>query len=175
MGKFLDKDIENKYKYGCRYFGKENFSADKITERELFELHKWDKSVYNFKSLFNGKYVTENGTYSASSETPYEWFIKEWFKPHEYGEYVYFESWHDDSVYVNENGELAVKPTCRPSENRLFTIETVSRGTERLHALAHKSDIVIYCAGNHPMQVASAFTVRSEYSKLEYDKPNPKG
>ena len=134
--------------------GKISFSADKITERELFELHKWDKSVYNFKSLFNGKYVTENGTYSASSETPYAWFIKEWFKPHEYGGYVYFESWHDDSVYVNENGELAVKPACRPSDNRLFTVETVSRGTERLHALAHKSDIVIYCAGNHPMQVA---------------------
>jgi len=26
MGKFLDKDIENKYKYGCRYFGKEKTS-----------------------------------------------------------------------------------------------------------------------------------------------------
>lgn len=134
--------------------GKISFLAEKITERELFELHKWDKGVYNFKSLFNGKYVTENGIYYASSETPYNWFIKEWLKPTEYGGYVYFESWHDDSVYVSENGELAVKSSCRPSDDRLFTVETVSKGTDRLHALAHKSDIVIYCAGNHPMQVA---------------------
>mgnify|MGYP007020089769 CR=1 FL=1 len=26
IGNFLDKDIENKYKYGCRYFGKEKTS-----------------------------------------------------------------------------------------------------------------------------------------------------
>ena len=32
MGKFLDKDIENKYKYGCRYFGE--YGRQKGWERE---------------------------------------------------------------------------------------------------------------------------------------------
>lgn len=130
------------------------FSADKITDRELFELHKWSKSVINFKSVYNKKYIAENGAYYASSETPYDWFIKEWLRPSEYGEYIYFESWHNDSVYVSENGEMKTRGSCRPSDDRLFSVEIISDGTKRIKALSDKSDIVIYCGGNHPMQVA---------------------
>ncbi len=134
--------------------GKAAFTADNIGDSEKFELHCWDDDTYNFKSLSNGKFLQENGEYKALSDTPYDWFIREWFKVRHTDGYVYFDSWHDDAVYVNDSLALSTKPPCRPDEGRLFEIVTVSPGSERLKELAAQADTVILCCGNHPMQIA---------------------
>ena len=125
-------------------------------DKETFEMHDWDFGSINFKSAANGLYVTESGTYKASSKTPYEWFIREWFKPTVYEGKYSFRSWHDWAmdIYVKDSGELAVRRAARMTTDKQFEIETVSSGTERAKKLASESDVVILCVGNHPMQVA---------------------
>lgn len=131
--------------------------ADEATSDAQFEMHDWGFGSINFKSVANGLYVTESGAYKAESETPYAWFIHEWFKPtiHSDGAYS-FRSWNDWAVdiCVDENDTLT---TCKPgrvTDNKLFEIVVVSSGAARAKKLAEQADAVIVCAGNHPMQVA---------------------
>ena len=130
--------------------------ADHAGDKETFEMHDWDFGSINFKAAANGLYVQENGTYKAVSKTPYDWFIREWFKPtvHE-GKYS-FRSWHDWAmdIYVNDNNELAIRKAARMTPDKQFEIEMVSSGIERAKALASQADAAIVCVGNHPMQVA---------------------
>ena len=131
--------------------------ADGIGESCLFELHDWDFGSMNFKSKLNGKYLTEDGgIYKAVSHTPYEWFIKEWFKPTVYEGLYCFKSWHEKAmdIYVNEKGELAMRKAAGITPDKQFEITVVSSGAERAAKLARQADIAIVCAGNHPMQVA---------------------
>ncbi len=130
------------------------FSAETVSDREKFELHDWDSETFNFRSLFNNKFLSESGTYKADSHTPYAWFIREWFKAKKCGEYYYFDSWHDDAVYMNASGELSVRRKGPASEDRLFEIEIISSGRERIESLSANADTVLFCGGNHPMQIA---------------------
>lgn len=131
-------------------------AADEITENAKFEIHDWGFGSVNFKSCANNKYVFEDGTYKAISKTPYEWFIREWFKPTVYEGKYSFRSWHDWAmdIYVNENNELALRKAARMTPDKQFEIEIVSKGTERAAKLAETADFAIVCVGNHPMQVA---------------------
>ena len=131
--------------------------ADEATVDTQFEMHDWGFGSINFKSVANGLYVTENGSYKAESVTPYAWFIHEWFKPtiHTDGAYS-FRSWNDWAIdiCVDENDVLT---TCKPgrmTDNKLFEIVVVSSGAERAKKLVEQADAAIVCAGNHPMQVA---------------------
>lgn len=142
------------------------FMAEGIGDREKFELHCWDDVTWNFKSLANGKFLQENGEYTAVSSTPYDWFIREWFKVKRRGGYVYFDSWHDDAVYLSDDNTLKTKSPCRASEDRLFEIVAVSCGSDRLAELSQKADRVLLCCGNHPLQVA-----RECYDRHTIDLP----
>ncbi|MGN0675751.1 MAG: glycoside hydrolase family 3 C-terminal domain-containing protein [Oscillospiraceae bacterium] len=130
--------------------------SEKIADSTLFEMHDWGFGSINFKSCANGKYVTEDGTYKAVSKTPYEWFIREWFKPTVFEGKYSFRSWHDWAmdIFVNENDELAIRRASRMTPDKQFEIEIVSRGTDRVKKLAESADKAIVCVGNHPMQVA---------------------
>ncbi len=131
--------------------------ADEITVNEQFEMHDWGFGSINFKSVANGLYVTEQGNYKAESETPYAWFIHEWFKPTIYTDGSYsFRSWNDwrVDICVDSDGVLTTDKTVRITENKLFEIVVVSSGAERAEQLAKQADVAIVCAGNHPMQVA---------------------
>ena len=131
--------------------------GSEIGPAERFELHDWDFGSLNLKSCRNGKYVTENGSYKAISETPYEWFIREWFKPAllEDGTWRY-RAWFDwdMDIIVGEDDVLTTAPSARPSENRRFEQVIVENGAERAAALAAQADYAVVCLGNHPMQVA---------------------
>ncbi|MCM1024624.1 MAG: glycoside hydrolase family 3 C-terminal domain-containing protein [Prevotella sp.] len=132
-------------------------AADGITESCLFELHDWDFGSMNFKSKLNGKYLTESGgVYKAVSDTPYEWFIREWFKPTVYEGKYCFKSWHGKAmdIFVNGDGELSTRAALGITPDKQFELTVVSSGAERAAELARKADIAVVCAGNHPMQVA---------------------
>ncbi len=132
--------------------------ADSITanETEKFEMHDWDFGSINFKAVSNGMYLIERGVYKAESKTPYEWFIREWFKPTVYDGKYSFKSWHDRpmDIYINDNDELSTCKASRLDADRQFEIETLSKGTERAAKLAAEADVAVLCVGNHPMQVA---------------------
>ena len=130
--------------------------SDSAGTAESFEMHDWDFGSINFKSVANGLYLTEDGTYKAKSRTPYEWFIREWFKPTIHDGKYSFRSWHDCAmdIYVNDEDRLAVKRASSLTADKQFEIETLSKGAERAAKLAAEADIVILCVGNHPMQVA---------------------
>lgn len=131
-------------------------SAGEISDSCLFEMHDWDFGSMNFKSKLNGKYLAESGVYKAISDTPYAWFIHEWFKPTVYEGKYCFKSWHDKAldIYVNDRGELAARSASGITPDKQFEITVVSNGAERAAKLAAEADIAIVCAGNHPMQVA---------------------
>lgn len=132
-------------------------SAEEISESCLFELHDWDFGSMNFKSKFNGKYLTESGgVYKAVSDTPYAWFIREWFKPTLYDGKYGFKSWQSKAmdIFVNDKGELAAGTASGITPDKQFEITVVSSGAKRAAELAAKAGIAIVCAGNHPMQVA---------------------
>lgn len=131
--------------------------SDTISINEKFELHDWDFGSMNFKSLANGKYVTECGeVYKAESVTPYAWFIREWFKPEFFDGKYCFKSWFSKptDIYVNDSCELASRPASRITPDKQFEIEIISRGADRAAELSARADVTVVCAGNHPMQVA---------------------
>lgn len=146
--------------------GKASFTADSTGDSEKFELHCWDNDTYNFRSLSNGRFLQENGEYKAVSDTPYDWFIREWFKVRRTDGYLYFDSWHDDAIFMDGGGALRTKPSCRPDDDRLFEIVTISKGSERIKELSEKADRVILCCGNHPLQIA-----RECYDRKTLDLP----
>ena len=131
-------------------------AAEQIGERETFLLHDWDFGSMNLRACCNGKYVTENGTYQAVSDTPYEWFIREWLKPEPYGDAMRFGSWHDCpmDIALQPDGTLRAVSHGKPTPDRLFRLVPVEDGVTRAAALAKQADVVILCLGNHPMQVA---------------------
>lgn len=131
-------------------------AAEQIGERETFLLHDWDFGSMNLRACCNGKYVTENGTYQAVSDTPYEWFIRELLKPEPYGDAMRFGSWHDCpmDIALQPDGTLRAVSHGKPTPDRLFRLVPVEDGVTRAAALAKQADVVILCLGNHPMQVA---------------------
>ncbi|MGN1403776.1 MAG: glycoside hydrolase family 3 C-terminal domain-containing protein [Ruminococcus sp.] len=130
--------------------------GEQIGERQRFRYHDWDFGSVNLRACCNDRYVIEDGAYRAVSETPYEWFIKEWLRPEPYGDGVRFRSWHDIpmDVAVRADGTLGTVKSGRPAADRLFRIVTAEDGAARAAALAKEADVVILCLGNHPMQVA---------------------
>ncbi len=132
--------------------------AQEIGVSEKFEYHDWDFGSLNFKSCKNGKYMIEdNSCYKAISDTPYEWFIKEWLKPTQLPDGTWrYKAWFDwdMDIAVAENDVLSVVPASRPSEDRRFERIIVESGIERAAALAAKTDTAVVVLGNHPMQVA---------------------
>lgn len=139
-------------------------SAETVGERERFELHDWDFGSVNLRACASGKYVIEDGAYRAQSDTPYEWFIKEWLKPEVYGDSLLLRSWHDKKmdIAVQPDGTLRVVHAGRPKPDRLFQFEIIENGAARAAEVAKRADVVILCVGNHPMQVAREC----------YDRPN---
>ncbi len=136
--------------------------SDGDDENSLFQYHNWGmgscrSASVNLKSCANGKYVIEDGTYKATSKTPYEWFIKEWLKPSWLPDgNVTFRSWHDWKldVAVQADGTLTAVPGGRPTSDRTFAVECVESGADRAAKLAAKADIAVVVLGNHPMQVS---------------------
>ncbi len=146
--------------------------ADQIGEREQFQWHDWGWRHVNLKAICNGRYVIEDGKYKATSETPYEWFIKEWLKPTKIGENLRFESWHERpmDLVTQPDGTLCCMPHGRTTGDRLFRMEKCEDGIARAAKLAAEADIVILCVGNHPLQVAKECYDRSSLELAPHQK-----
>lgn len=131
--------------------------ADTVTEDATFELQDWGENWVNLYSPKYKRYVrrTDDGFLCLHSRRIYDWFTQETFNLFSAENGTLIEDYRDHRrLMLDSDGTLhfterrTVLPDC------LFTIETVSSGEERAQQLARKAGVVIYCTGNHPVQVA---------------------
>lgn len=141
--------------------------ADEKGENELFEMHIWDERTEdlgrrricrwtNFFSVKHRRFIQfdGDGILRLNKRTIYDWFTRESF------EYVLDGS--TGAEYLRDlmaGGRMTAdgsgKVTFDPCMNgQKMHIETVSRAAERAQAVIDDSDLIVYCTGNHPVQVA---------------------
>lgn len=143
-------------------------SADSVGEREIFEYRDLDFDVLNIYSCAEKKNLTFTNEVKAETETVFQWFTTETIHRRDHDGFVTFESRTHDEVITDENGRLICRPRSGMTKEKLFEIEIISKGTDRIAELAAKADVSIVCVGNHPMQVA-----RECYDRPDITLPKP--
>ena len=131
--------------------------ADRVTDTELFELQNWGENWCNFYSVAYKRYVRlfDDDSLKLHNRKVYDWFTRETFNLFEYnGKTVIEEFLGHRRLVCDESGALTVKPQRAVSDEMLFRIVTESSGEQRAADIADRNDLVIYCVGNHPVQVA---------------------
>lgn len=116
-----------------------------------FEKYDWGAGYVNFMECKTHKMLAEDqDVIKCTSKDAYQWFVRPIMTPHETEGGVYFTSWDKRKLVMNGALELDVT---NEGEAAVFEIELLSDGDERCVALAKEADTVIYCVGNHPVQV----------------------
>lgn len=135
--------------------------AEAVTDSERFELQDWGE---NWKNLFSVKYqgyVTSDGALHLNGRTIFDWFTRETFNFYDTDGGVLIEEYlHRERLSCTDGKLTFVKERAVVQEN-IFVIETLSSGRERAEKAAAESDVVIYCTGNYPTQVAKECFDRS--------------
>lgn len=134
--------------------GKASCTADSVGINETFEYQDLDFDVLNIYSVGAKRYLTFTDTVQAETEKVFQWFTTEIVHERAYEGYVTFNSRTHQEVQVDADGKLVCRPKSRMTDEKLFEIELLSSGAERVAELAAKADKVIVCVGNHPLQVA---------------------
>lgn len=137
--------------------------------KAAFEKQEYGHNEITFKSLFNGKYFTEN-SFKADSEGTYRWFSQEIIKPQSVGEFTLYETYFGQALGIDENGLACGERLFGISDDKLFSEETISSAEERVKALAANADAVIVCVGNDPMVVAREMFDRKTLDLPEHQK-----
>ena len=118
------------------------------------------------KSVKNGKYLTEDGTYNANGTSLFLWFVRQVLRPSVHDSFVVYKSWDNKSVLVDEKGSLRAEERCRVETDQLFTEEIIHDGIMRANKLSRTCDCAVVCVGNDPM-----FVAREEYDRSSIELP----
>lgn len=132
-------------------------SADTVGEDELFELQDWGENWINFFSVKHKRYIrlSDDSSFKLHNRKVYEWFTRETLNFKKYGDkFAIEEQLHHRRLFCDASGKISVKPVSNVTDDQLFEIVTVSSGKQRAEEIAKSSDFVLYCIGNHPVQVA---------------------
>jgi len=133
-------------------------SEDQISKQAVFELNDWGWGRYTLQSQANGKFVTTTKVLTADADQVYGWFVRELYglepvderEPH----IVELKTWDDRKVRLSE-GCLAPASTSKADEGEtageLLEVTVVKDGLAEAVQLAKEADVVILCAGNHPL------------------------
>lgn len=143
-GKYMTVDDE----------GNVSCTAASVGEREIFEYRDYDFDVVTLFSVYAGKHLTFTDTVKAENEKVFQWFTTEIVHRRDYETYVTFESRTHDEVMTDETGRLCCRKKSRMVKEKLFEVELISRGADRIAQKAADVDAVIVCVGNHPLLVA---------------------
>lgn len=130
--------------------------ADVIGESELFELQDWGENWINLFSVKYKRYVRlTDDRLKLHNRRIYDWFTRETFnmRPH-FGKTLIEEYLHHRRLSCPQDGAVGPCDTKSAMDNMLFEIQTVSKGEDRAAKLASENELVIYCVGNYPVQVA---------------------
>ncbi len=125
----------------------------KKDKHAAFELGEFGNGQITLKSLYNGKFFTEE-TMKADSPTTYRWFTREifWVKPTD--GHIKLGTYFKMTLCVNDDGLVEKARPYGVEPEKLFDIEIISDGAQRAAKLAAKADAAIVCGGNDPMIVA---------------------
>lgn len=135
-------------------------TADTITISEQFELHDWGENWLNLYSVKLQKYLhlNDDNTISALTNEVYGWYTKETFnfKPIFNTNQIAIEEYlFHNRVFITEDGSLKCSQSgLVVKDNQKFTIETVSKGTDRVSKLVKDYDYSVVFTGNDPEQYA---------------------
>ncbi len=148
--------------YNGKYFSaKENgeilADADEITESELFELQDWGENWNNLFSVKYKRYVRlfDDNSIRLHNRTIYDWFTRETFNLHDYsGKTIIEEFLNSRKMMCDADGKLTVTHRNSVKSDSLFTIEVIESGKSRAERIAAECDLIVYCVGNYPVQVA---------------------
>ena len=145
-------------KYLCAYDdGSIRADADKPEGGALFELQDWGE---NWQDLFSCKYkkyvrLCEDGALKLHNRRIYDWFTRETLNLFDYcGDTLIEEYLHHQRLTASEDGALSFTEQRGVSRDMRFSIEVISRGTDRAADIAKRADTVLYCVGNYPVQTA---------------------
>ncbi len=121
--------------------------------RARFELGDHGQEQITLKSLYNGRFFTDESM-KADSETTYRWFTREilWVKPS--AGHIKLGTYFKQALCVGEDGMLTRERAYGGQAGKLFDIKVVSDGAKRAAELAEKADAAIVCGGNDPMIIA---------------------
>ena len=139
--------------------------ADNIGENELFEMQIWDERSEdlgrrrvcrwtNFFSVKFRRFIQLDDTLKLNKRTVYDWFTRESF------EYVCDgatgqELLRDIMLGGRMTADSSGRVTSDPCMNgQTMHIEVVDSAAVRAAKLRDECDLVVYCTGNHPVQVA---------------------
>ncbi len=146
---------------GCYLSAKENgeliADATDVTDTELFELQDWGDGWINLFSVAYRRYVRmmDNGSFELHNRKVYDWFTRETLNFTQVGNATVMNEYlHQERIYVGDDRKLHYKPNRKVDAKSLFFLSVVSSGSERASMLANTHDVVVYCTGNHPVQVA---------------------
>lgn len=137
--------------------GTVDFSAETAGEEEIFELQDWGENWQNLFSVKHQRYVQlgEDGKLRLNGRRIYDWFTRETFRLYQTPEgTIIGDLFGRERMTADEDGNPVFTEETAVSGKVLFHIETMSSGRKRAVKLAEKSRYVVYCTGNHPVQVA---------------------
>lgn len=131
--------------------------AETVGDAELFEWQDWGENWNNLFSVKYRRYVRlfDDNSFRLHNRRIYDWYTRETLNKTEYfGKYILAEFLHGRRVVCDADGNLSVRPQTAVTHDCLFDIEVVESGKDRATNIAASCDCVIYCVGNHPVQVA---------------------
>lgn len=141
--------------------------ADEAGENELFEMQVWDERTEdsgerricrwtNFFSVKHRRFMQfdGDGTLRLNKRTVYDWFTRESFEyvsdsatGHEYLRDLML----GGRMTANSEGKVAFDPNMNGQSMHLCVTDLAK---ERAAKLRDECDLIVYCTGNHPVQVA---------------------
>lgn len=131
--------------------------ADEITDSELFELQDWGENWNNLFSVKYKRYVRlfDDNSFRLHNRKVYDWFTRETLNLKKSGSHTIIEEFlHHRRMVCTEDGTITVRKISNVMPDQLFEIRIVESGKQRAEKLASECDMVLYCVGNHPVQVA---------------------
>lgn len=132
-------------------------NADTVTDDALFELQDWGENWQNLYSPKHKKYARhmENGTLALHHRMIFDWFTRETFHLNPVPDGTVISDLPDGArMAADSDGKFTFAEQNAILPENVFVIENVSSGKERAAQLAASHELVIYCTGNHPVQVA---------------------
>lgn len=133
------------------------FDAETVTENEQFALQDWGENWQNFYAPAHQRYlrVSDDGGLALHRRRIYDWFTHETFRLLDTPDGTVLEApFRHQRMEADADGTIRFTDQTAVTPARAFRVQIISRGADRAAQLAANADAVIYCTGNHPVQVA---------------------
>lgn len=124
--------------------------APLINEQCLLELYEWGDGAVSFKSVYNGKFLSDCGTMKCTSDIPFGWFVREKFTAEHRGGETLLKNWQGRYLQIASDRKIGITDKVKPQKNSFFNLEIFSSGIDRVgRAVTETQNAIVFC-GNYP-------------------------